>query len=1272
MSEEKNPILSIRDISVALNASKIGHFLWNLTTEEAYYSKKWAEILSYDYTEIEQKPKTLTNFILPVDLPVFENALQELKEGSAQTFKAEFRIKRKNNDYIWVLVQGGATEFDDAGNPIILCATMQNVTKINATTRKLAESEDFVSLIKDVAEFSIWEMNVKRKKMTYSKEYLELLGYNEDNMPYTLDGLLELIHPDDIKAVQRNLNAHLEGSSPRYHIKARMRHLDGHYIWVQKFGKVVEFSSDGSPRRMVAGHLNINEVQIAQRELADALEKIEFHNENLEDEVILQTKALQEQANMLRALSEVSQKLIAVDNNEPLKTLIPKCLESLCHASNCQGAAIWKNEPTDTGTLGARILYEYNTDVQPKVTEEDFEKIIYDRDIIRRSGGELTYDYLKKFYDYFVNNFNHNRVIDLQKFFPTVLDNLNNETIVNTIITELTPLETYYLALQGIKSFLMIPIYFDGQPWGFISTSNTYREEIFSNLTADMLQMSSSIFVNTIEKEALHTELRRAHENALQSTQAKSNFLANMSHEIRTPMNAISGMAEIILREELSPTIAEYANGIKTACHSLLTIINDILDISKIESGKLEIIETEYNFTTLINDIINMARINISKKENLLLGTYVDSSIPINLYGDDIRIKQIIINILNNAIKFTREGYVNLGITAAYNEEGKVTISFQVKDTGIGIKAEDLERLFVEFEQADTKKNRKIEGTGLGLAISKTLCEMMGGEIKVESVIGEGSTFTVIITQSFSEYQPIAFVPEVKNVLLYETRPIYQANIAASVHNLGSECDTCTNQAELTDKLSTKYYDYIFISPFHLGKVEELKRMYNLGTEIIILLETNSPPLDTKHVTLTLPLNCTQIANAFNHTTIAMNESTELSFTAPDARILIVDDNPVNLTVASGLMSPYEFTIDTALSGKDAIEKVSHEQYDIVFMDHLMPEMDGIDTTIAIRKFEGAYYKEVPIIALTANAIAGTREMFLKEGMNDFLAKPIEMKDLHAILTKWLPESKQIASDNSVPKSELGSSTTIEGLNAEYALSMLGGNMAIYQSVLQIYCKDGVEKLNVIKQYLDARDLGGFRIEVHAMRSASASIGALALSDQARKLEEAAVAIDWNYIDKHTPKFLNDLSATIGAIHAGNDKAVPAVQAQAAQEPASTLVQEVTPIVEAVVQEVAPIQEVTPVVEAVVQEVIPTPTPAPTSDKPKKEGQIRYLKDQLTHLTDAIDFININDIEVILHNLLDLAWNESITQLLNDLNTMLIEHNYDTMAPLVKQIKGQV
>ncbi len=1271
MSEKNNPVLSIRDISVALNASKIGHFLWNLKTEEAYYSKKWAELLSYEYDEISQTARTLTSNILPIDLEIFEKALKDLKEGISQTFTAEFRIKCKTGDYIWVLLQGGATEFDDAGNPVILCSTMQNVTKINATTRKLAESEDFVTLITDVAEFSVWEMNVKRKRMTYSPEYLKLLGYNEDNMPYTLEGLLELIHPDDIKAVERNLNAHLDGLSPRYHIKARMRHFDGHYIWVQKFGKVVEYATDGTPRRMVAGHLNITEVQIAQRELAEALEKIEHHNENLEDEVVLQTKALQEQANMLRAVSEVSQKLISIASTDDLNVLIPECLDTLCRASNCQSAAIWKNETLDNGNIGSTVIYQYNTDITPQVTVEDFEKIICERDIIKKSGGELTYDYLKKFYEFFVANFNQNRVIDLNKFFPTVLKNLENENMLNSRVGDLTPLETYYLSLQGIKSILMIPIYFDGHPWGFISTNNCITEEVFPNLTVDMLHMSSSIFVNSIEKEALHDELRRAHESALHSTQAKSNFLANMSHEIRTPMNAISGMAEIILREDLSPTIAEYANGIKTACHSLLTIINDILDISKIESGKLEIIETEYNFTSLINDIINMARINISKKENLLLGTYVDSNIPVNLYGDDIRIKQVIINILNNAIKFTRSGYVNLSITAGYEEEGKVIISFQIKDTGIGIKEEDIARLFVEFEQADTKKNRKIEGTGLGLAISKTLCEMMGGEIKVESVVGEGSTFTVTITQSFNEYQPLSFVPEVKSVLLYESRPLYQSNIKASIENLGSECDLCVNQAELSDKIADKYYDYILISPFHLGKVEELKNTYNLTSEIIILLETSSPPLDTPHVTLTLPVNCTQIANAFNHTTMTMNESEELSFTAPEAKILIVDDNPVNLTVASGLMQPYQFTIDTALSGREAIEKLSHDHYDIVFMDHLMPEMDGVDTTIEIRRFDGNYYKEVPIIALTANAIAGTREMFLKEGMNDFLAKPIEMKDLHSILAKWLPEEKQIPSDGKVTSSEFGSSASIEGLNVEYALSMLGNNMAIYQSVLQIYCKDGVEKLNVIKEYLDARDIAGFRIEIHAMRSASASIGALALSDQARKLEEAAVGVDWNFIDKHSPKFLNDLSATIGSILANNQ--TEEAKAQVAETPVP--VQEVASIQEiAPTQETTPVQEIAPAPQAPVapveRPIVSNPSLAPSSAR--KDGGLRYLKDQLTHLNDAIAFVNVSDMEVILQNLLALNWEEGVNQSLLDLENMLKNHDYDSMTPLIKQLKSHI
>ena len=391
--------------------------------------------------------------------------------------------------------------------------------------------------------------------------------------------------------------------------------------------------------------------------------------------------------------------------------------------------------------------------------------------------------------------------------------------------------------------------------------------------------------------------MRELKEKAEHAVAVKSAFLANMSHEIRTPMNAILGMSEMALRGNLDAEEKDYIEQIQAASEGLLTIINDILDFSKMESGKLQIIESEYEVLTMIKDVASLVQGKV-KDKGLALVVRVNPSIPRVLYGDEIRIKQVLINLVNNAVKFTDDGTITIETDYETDRENAL-LKISVKDTGMGIKEEDLERIFNSFEQSDTFRNRKKEGSGLGLTISKQLLQLMGGSIHVESVYKEGSCFFFEIPQRIIDSAP------------------------------------CGD------------YD----GPDHR---RARKQEYS-------------------------------------------------KFRAPEAKVLIVDDNMVNLRVAVGLMKPFDMQVDTAKSGMEALAKVQEKKYHLIFMDHMMPEMDGIETANRIRELEDSYYKDVPIIALTANAINGAREMFIEEGMNDFIAKPISMKELSDKILEWLP-----------------------------------------------------------------------------------------------------------------------------------------------------------------------------------------------------------------------------------------------------------------------------
>ena len=511
----------------------------------------------------------------------------------------------------------------------------------------------------------------------------------------------------------------------------------------------------------------------------------------------------------------------------------------------------------------------------------------------------------------------------------------------------------------------------------------------------------------THELKLMTEEAEEAKIRAEEAAEAKSQFLAHMSHEIRTPMNAVLGMSEILLSEKLNKNQFRYVEDIKVSTIALLNIINDILDFSKIQSGKMSLVPVHYDFGLMIDNIASVVN-SLVKDKNLIFEIDIQGTMPKCLYGDDVRLRQMLLNILGNAVKFTKEGYVLLAVNITDK-----TLSFSVSDTGMGIKEEDLPRLFGAFEQVDVLKNRDKTGTGLGLSITKALIDMMEGQINVESVYGQGSTFHVTI-------------PKI------------------------------------------------------------------IGDE----------------------------------TLIQKFDDDESVIYAPDAKILVVDDNMINLNVVCGLLQLCKITAETAMSGREAIELVRENQYDIVFMDHMMPEMDGAEAVKIIRQMGVTS----PIIALTANAVTGARELLLASGMNDFLSKPIIKSSFISILKNWIPAGKLIE-----PPAVIGEAETdinrelwhnikqIKGLSVHTGLERVAGQRDIYEKSLELTIK-GIEKSEKnLGEFLAAGDLHNFTIEVHGIKSSLANIGAMELSARAYELELASERKDAAFCALHLPSFLREI-----------------------------------------------------------------------------------------------------------------------------------------------------
>ena len=519
-------------------------------------------------------------------------------------------------------------------------------------------------------------------------------------------------------------------------------------------------------------------------------------------------------------------------------------------------------------------------------------------------------------------------------------------------------------------------------------------------------------------------EMEEKNELAKEALEAKSNFLANMSHEIRTPMNAIYGMAELLGEKDFSSQDREYISTIKRSSENLLSIINEILDFSKVDSGKMTISEEPYDFNNMVQDVVSIIEFRLREK-NIVFETKVNPSIPKELIGDELRMRQILINLLNNAVKFTNRGTITLKMDWNYIEQKKGLLHIEVRDTGIGISEENLNKLFEAFGQLDTKKNRNVEGTGLGLAITKKIVDIMGGRIHVESVIKEGSNFIVDVPQKVYDAEPSKF--------------------------------------------------------------------------------------------------------DMNYERTTYDDNFRVSMSAPNAKVLIVDDNKVNRQVAGELMKLFGIEAYMAESGQEAIDKVEKRliTYDVIFMDHMMPFMDGVEATKIIRGLDSDYAKSVPIVALSANAIQGVAQMFLDNGMNDYLSKPIKMETLNAILSKWIPRTKQYppgttAEDVKKMKKDIDYTQLtpdeimehLEGIDVQTGIKNCAGNVEIYFDLLQTYATSNLA--NVLNDFLEKEDLVNYAVTAHSIKGASRNIGAHDVADLAYSLERAGERQDIKYIwDNH-------------------------------------------------------------------------------------------------------------------------------------------------------------
>lgn len=664
---------------------------------------------------------------------------------------------------------------------------------------------------------------------------------------------------------------------------------------------------------------------------------------------------------------------------------------------------------------------------------------------------------------------------------------------------------------------------------------------------------------------------------------SKDDFMVNVSHEIRTPINAVCGMSEAILQENIPENVRRDVIDIQTAGRILLSTVSNILDFSELESGKMELAEENYNITSTITDIINMA-VTMENGKQLELIVDCDADLPSSLQGDEQKLRRIIVNLLDNAVKFTKEGGILLRVKSRKEEYG-INLVVSVRDSGIGMEREDMEKIFTSFSQVNSSRSREEGGVGLGLAITQALVRRMGGFLTLKSTPGVGSEFLFTVPQKVLDETPIVSIKNKKSLYAVCYLNLDQYNYSLIRHGyedlfrhimdqLGIAIRYCRNLAELKRRIEYEKYTHFFIG--WTEYCEDRSFFEELAKEITVVLildygQEIQP--GSNMFRIYKPFTVLSIAAVFNGQKIIQNEEQHIAlhhrFVAPDAKVLVVDDNAMNLKVMARILLPYQIKVTMAGSGQEALEKLDTMEFDCVFLDHMMPEMDGVETLHRIRKKPGSYFQSLSVIAFTANAIGGAREMFLSEGFDDFIAKPIELSVLERMLRRYIPENKQIivedtgdrrdspadrpvdsyvdseeeqkalsgteqtASPESTPNdSEALAQLTRAGFDIQQGMTYCGDKEG-FRDILQIYHSEGAKRKASLEESFQNGDWKNYVITVHALKSNSRGVGANELADLALNLEMAGKEGRIDYIYEHHQEMMDQQDELLRCL-AGN------------------------------------------------------------------------------------------------------------------------------------------
>jgi len=1049
-----------------------------------YVSPNVRECFGYSAEQLASQGEPFSSYIHPDDLPLVEHELMHMLENpAASSLNRHYRILHSDGSWRWVDDHTNVSR-DAKGTPVSLNGYLIDVSEQKKAEEQLIENEIRLDLAIRGTGIGLWDWNVQTGTVIVNDRWAEISGYRlEELSPVTIDTWSRLCHPEDLKRSTELIMKHFAGDSEVYDCECRVRHKDGSWVWIHDRGRVAERDDKGNPVRMTGTHADITLRKNAERRIAESNARILLQN------------------------TLISRLAISADvNRGEVMKVADTITEEVASKLGIERVSIWLFDETES------VLSCMDA---------------FDRLQNRHSHGERL----------------------APPLFQQELGLLKSAKYVDSNHPSAThPVPGYmetYLRLHGVRSRLDGAIRAGGRNLGtvcFEQLSGAHEwepdEVAFCCQLADQLSLAMINRERCAADEALHRALLKveatnqeiqaakrisdemAHK-ADAANQAKSEFLANMSHEIRTPMNGIIGMTGLLMDTPLNEEQRRYAETVRMSGQSLLALVNDILDFSKIEAGKLDLETLDFNLLDLLDEVATLQAVRArDKRIDLVCGCSLDT--PVLLRGDPGRLKQILWNLLSNAIKFTSIGEVVLRVSAEEENDQSVRLRFQVRDTGIGISEDDQKALFKPFTQVDSSVTRKYGGTGLGLVICRQLVTLMGGSIGLNSQRGSGSEFWFTCRLDKQANRPRHTQPPAhakgSRMLVIDSSQSNRARVARQLQGWGVLVDECEEAAEGTALESAQReagqpYSIILSEHAHEHPKEGAPREGLEGFHVHMLplqaFQAGTEPLGTVlrkpilHADLHACVD--SLLGGLSHTAHRTAQPLASTGERPPpntAKLLLVEDNPTNQLVAKGILNKLGYAlIDTASSGAEALRLLAQNPFDIVLMDVQMPEMDGFTATRAVRSRSSATLNpDIPIIAMTAYAMAGDREKCLAAGMSDYLTKPISPEALRLVLEKWLKggSEPQDSRQAEAPQADQGQRMVLD--KADLERRMLGDQQLVAMLV-ERFMDDAPGWLLRLRSALELGEPRGAHIAAHGLHGSCGNMSAHAMQSVVHEIE---------------------------------------------------------------------------------------------------------------------------------------------------------------------------